>query len=69
VGEGMPNSKHDELRQVFQSIIAEATPDTPSGSHKVFVVGQLVVNMGSESRPKQRCRGGNHCCEKCVSDD
>lgn len=57
---------HDQIHQAFQRIIAEATPTTPSGSHKIFVVGQLVVNVQSEEGP-MRLGGiaGGPCCGKC----
>ena len=60
----MSNFQHDQIHNAFKRIIEEAGTPTPSGSHKVFVVGQLVINLQGEEAPV-RCRGGEGCCGKC----
>ncbi len=57
------SSSRDQIHQAFRQIIEEATPSTPSGSHKVVVIGQLVLNLpGDDGAPCPRSRP---CCGKC----
>lgn len=60
-------SQQDQIHQAFQRIIQEATPSTPSGSHKVFVVGQLIVNVQEErdASPSSKPGRARRCCGKC----
>jgi|GEM_PF-6430774 len=60
-------SQKDQIHQAFQSIIQEASTPTPSGFHRMFVVGQLIVNVTSEDGASTRCRnpGGEGCCGNC----
>ncbi len=37
-----------QVTQAIQAALAETFPNTNSGSHKVFVVGQIVVNVQAE---------------------
>jgi hypothetical protein len=55
----------DQIRQAFQQIVAEASEPTPSGNHRMFVVGQIVVNVQSESQHRQPCPGVDGCCGRC----
>jgi|GEM_PF-4798419 len=60
----MLSSKHEQIQKAFQNIIAEASKPTPSGFHKLFVVGQLVVNI-KEDRPAAPCKEDPDFCEAC----
>jgi hypothetical protein len=55
------------ITHALQAALAEATPPSNSGSHKIFVVGQIVVNVQSEDPTPDRCRGvqSGPCCGKC----
>lgn len=61
-----------QVAQAIQAALAETFPNTNSGSHKVFVVGQIVVNVQAEppqpDHPRlvpetKCCCGANPCRE------
>lgn len=52
-----------ELSTALSRAMADAVPSTPSGSHKIVVVGQLVVNVDNP-QPKQKCPK-RVCCGEC----
>lgn len=58
------NSSRDQIHQAFRQIIEEATPSTPSGSHKVVVIGQLVLNLPGDTS-SQTSTKARPCCGKC----
>lgn len=46
----MPDFK-THLAQALQVALAQALSDTPSGSHRMLVIGQLVVNVQQPTLP------------------
>jgi hypothetical protein len=52
-----------QFTHALREAIAQAVPDTPSGSHRILVIGQLVVNIHAPELPvphelehsKQKC--------------
>jgi len=64
----MANEFTDRFTQALNEALTQALPSTPSGSHKMLVVGQLVVNVQNEAEPPEQCRfirDGALCCGKC----
>ena len=64
----MPNEFTHRFTQALNEAISQALPSTPSGSHKMLVVGQLVVNLQNEADPPAPCRfirEGASCCGRC----
>lgn len=49
----MPDLK-THVAQALQVALTQAIPDSPSGSHRILVVGQLVVNIQAEHHD-ERC--------------
>ena len=42
-----------QLAQALREALTQAVPDTPSGHHRILVVGQIVVNVKNEhSQPE-----------------
>jgi len=58
------STSRDQIHSAFRQIIEEATPSTPSGSHKVVVIGQLVLNLPGDS-DGPICAKAKPCCGKC----
>lgn len=56
-----------EITTALSRAMAEAVPSTPSGSHKIMVVGQVVVNVDN-SQPKIKCPK-RICCGDCNCND
>ena len=64
----MPNEFTHRFTQALSEALTQALPNTPSGSHKMLVVGQLVVNVQGQGQPSMGCPGpttGVPCCGKC----
>ena len=63
----MPNEFTHRFTQALSEALTQALPNTPSGSHKMLVVGQLVVNVqGNEPSPERCLRlQGQSCCGRC----
>lgn len=40
------------ITQALRDALAQAVPDTPSGQHRILVVGQIVVNIQHQEVPK-----------------
>lgn len=36
------------VAQALKDALAQAVPDTPSGHHRILVVGQIVVNIKND---------------------
>jgi len=54
-----------EISTALTRAMAEAVPSTPSGSHKIVVVGQVVVNVEGD-HPKKKCPK-RICCGDCTN--
>ena len=64
----MPNEFTHRFTQALSEALTQALPNTPSGSHKMLVVGQLVVNVHEGPRPSNCVRSLNDempCCGRC----
>ena len=43
-----------QVAKALRDALVHAIPDTPSGSHRILVVGQIVVNIHNDGEDKPR---------------
>lgn len=47
----MPDGFTHQFTHALREAISQAVPDTPSGNHRMLVIGQLVVNIQQPTLP------------------